>query len=95
MSPRTTMRSTTTSMSCLSFLSRAGRLGDLVEGAVDLDALEAVLHQLGELLAVLALAAADDRREQIEPRPLGQRHHAVDHLRLTVWLSIGSPVAGE
>ena len=55
-------------------------LGDLVERAVDLDALEAALHQLGQLLAVLALAAAHDRRQQIEPRALGQRQHAVDHL---------------
>ena len=39
------------------------RVGDLVEGAVDLDALEALLLQLGEFLAVLALAAAHDRRE--------------------------------
>ncbi len=74
------MRSTTTSISCLSFLSRAGRLGDLVELAVDLDALEALLLQLGEFLAVLALAPARDRRQQIEPRALGQRQHPVDHL---------------
>ena len=56
-------------------------LGDLVELAVDLDALVALLEELGELLAVLALAAAHDRRQQIEPRALGQRQHAVDHLR--------------
>ena len=62
-------------------LVERGRLGDLVELAVDLDALEALLHELGELLAVLALAAAHHRRQQIEPRALGQRHHAVDHLR--------------
>ena len=81
MSGRTTMRSTTTSMSCLSFLSSAGRLGDLVERAVDLDPLEALLLELRQLLAVLALAAADDRREQVEARAFRQRHDAVDHLR--------------
>ena len=70
-------------------------LGDLVELAVDLDALVALLEELGELLAVLALAAAHHRRQQIEPRAFGQRQDAVDHLRLTVWLSIGRPVAGE
>ena len=41
----------------------------------------AVLEELGELLAVLALAPAHDRRQQIEPRALGQRQDAVDHLR--------------
>ena len=55
-------------------------LGDLVELPVDLDALVALLEVLGELLAVLALAAAHHRREQIEPRALGQRQDAVDHL---------------
>ena len=53
---------------------------DLVELAVDLDALEALLLKVGEFLAVLALPAADDRRKQIEPRALRQRHHPVDHL---------------
>ena len=56
-------------------------LGDLVELAVDLDALVARLEELGELLAVLALAAAHDRRQQIEPRAFRQRQDAVDHLR--------------
>ena len=57
------------------------RRGDLVELAVDLDPLEARFMQLGEFLAVLALAAAHDRRKQVEPRALRQRHDAVDHLR--------------
>jgi hypothetical protein len=77
---RTTMRSTTTSMSCLNFLVERGDVGDLVELAVDLDALEALLLEVGEFLFVFALAAAHDRREQIEPRAFGQRHDAVDHL---------------
>ena len=64
----------------LELLVEGRGLGDLVEGAVDLDALEALLQQLGQLLAVLALAAAHDRRQQIEARALGQRQHPVDHL---------------
>ena len=64
----------------LVLLVELGRLGDLVELAVDLDALEALLHELGQLLAVLALAAAHDRRQQVEPRALGQRQHPVHHL---------------
>ena len=53
----------------------------LVQLAVDLDPLEAGAQQLGELLAVLALAPAHDRRQQIEARALGQAHDPVDHLR--------------
>ena len=48
--------------------------------AVDLDAGEALGAQLLELLAVLALAPADDRREHHEPRALRQLHHLVDDL---------------
>src|SRR5262249_22762188 len=44
-------------------------------------ALEAALEVIGELLAVLALAPAHHRRQQIEPRAFRQRHHPVDHLR--------------
>src|SRR5690349_4991672 len=51
-----------------------------MELAVDADTLEARLLPLGELLAVLALAAADDGSEEIVPAALGERHHAVDHL---------------
>ena len=68
-------------MSCGNFLSSAGASDELVEGAVDLDALKTLLEVFGELLAVFALAAAHHRRQQIEPRALGQRQHAVDHLR--------------
>ena len=63
------------------FLVERRRVGDLVELAVDLDALVALLHELGEFLAVLALAAAHHRREQIKPRAFRQRQDAVDHLR--------------
>ena len=63
------------------FLVERRHVGDLVERAVDLDALVALFHELGELLAVLALAPAHHRREQIKPRAFRQRHDAVDHLR--------------
>ena len=48
--------------------------------AVDLDPPEALGAQLLELLAVLALAAADDRGQHHEPGPVGQLHHLVDDL---------------
>ena len=63
------------------FLVERRHFGDLVELAVDFDALVALLHELGEFLAVFALAAAHDRREQIKPRAFRQRQDAVDHLR--------------
>ena len=64
----------------LDLLVQRGHLGDLVELAVDLDPREALLLQIGEVFAVLALPPARDRREQIKPRAFGQRQHAVDHL---------------
>ncbi len=64
----------------LDLLVERGRIRDLVEFAVYLHALEAALLQVGELLAILALAAADHRREQVKPRAFGQRQHAVHHL---------------
>src|SRR6202012_4529845 len=48
--------------------------------AVDLDAPEALGPQLLELLAVLALAPADDRGHHHEARPLRELHHLVDDL---------------
>ncbi len=63
------------------FLVERRDVGDLVEGAVDFDALVALLHVVGEFLAVLALAAAHHRRQQVEPRAFGERQDAVDHLR--------------
>ncbi len=64
----------------LELLVERGRVGDLVEFAVDLHPLKAALHEIGDFLAIFAFAAADDRRQQIEPRALGQGQHAVDHL---------------
>jgi hypothetical protein len=65
----------------------------VVELPVDLDALEALLAQVRELLAVLALAVAHDRREQIGARPLRQRL-VMSTIWLTCCASMGRPVAG-
>ncbi len=64
----------------LDLLVEGRNLGDFVEFAVDLDPLKALLLQVGEVLFVLALPPARDRRQQIEPRPFGKREHAIDHL---------------
>ncbi len=53
---------------------------DGVELAVHLQALEALALQVGDLLAVLALAPADHRGQQEQARALGQGHDLVDHL---------------
>ena len=73
-------RSTTTEMSCLNFLSSTISLFEQADLAVDLDAGEALGAQLLELLAVLALAAAHDRRQDHEPRAVLQVHDLVDDL---------------
>ena len=53
---------------------------ELAQLAVHLHAREALGPQLGQLLAVLALAAAHDRRHDHEPRALFQAHDLVDDL---------------
>ena len=58
----------------LVLLVERGGFLDGVELAVDADAGEAGLLPLGELLAILALAAADDRGEQVVAAAFGQRH---------------------
>ena len=64
----------------LQLLVERRRLVDRVELPVDLEALKTLLLELGDLLAVLALAAAHHGREEVEPRLLRQRQHPVDHL---------------
>jgi hypothetical protein len=64
----------------LVLLVERGGVLDVVELAVDADAGEAGLLPLGQLLAILALAAADDGGEQVEARAFGQAIDAVDHL---------------
>ena len=77
---RTTIRSTTTSMLWRYFLSSSGGASRSWNVAVHLDPLEALLQQVLEFLAVLALAVADDRRQQVGAGALRQRHGDVDHL---------------
>ncbi|CAM5216194.1 hypothetical protein BTHI11S_05192 [Bosea thiooxidans] len=64
----------------LELLVERRRVRDLVELAIDLDALEAALQPLRHLLAELALAAAHHRRQQIAARLLRQLDQPVDHL---------------
>ena len=64
----------------LAILVERGDIVDGVKRAVDLQPLEAALHQLGDLLAILALAPADHRRQQMQPRSLGHLHDRIDHL---------------
>ena len=55
-------------------------LAEFVKFAVDLHAHEARAPHLGQLLAILALAIADDRREHVNPRALGPSHDSIDDL---------------
>ncbi|MEY9789773.1 hypothetical protein ABIE77_004332 [Sinorhizobium fredii] len=64
----------------LVFLVERRHIGDFIELAIDLDALEALLHQLGEFFLVLALTAAHERRENVKPRPFAEFQDAIDHL---------------
>jgi hypothetical protein len=73
-----------------------------MEFTVDLDPLEALFHELGEFLAVFALSAADDRRQQVEARAFFEFKDPVDHLRNGLALDrqagrrrIGDPDARE
>ena len=61
-------------------LGEPDRLGEVADLAVDPRARIPLAGQLFQELAVLALAASDDRREHLEPRALGQLHHLVDDL---------------
>ena len=61
-------------------LLQLGRVGERDDGAVDPRPRVALGLQLAEQLGVLALAAADDRREDLEPVALGQLEDAVDDL---------------
>ena len=75
-----TRRSTTTSMSCLYFLSSDDLLGEFAHVTVDSHAGEALALEVVEELAVLALAALDHRREHLELGLLGHLEDAVDDL---------------
>ena len=64
----------------LVFLVELRRFLDIVKLAIDPDAGKARLLPLEQFLAIFALAATHDRREQEEAGFLGQGHHPVDHL---------------
>ena len=64
----------------LELLVERRRLVERVRLAVDAGAAEALLLELAEQLDVLALAAADDRREHLEAAALLEREDAVDDL---------------
>ena len=84
------------------FLIQGRRLIQIVEVAIYLDPLEALLAQLNKFLAVFTLAVADDGGQQIGPRALFHRHDPVDHVlhllgldRLARGGAIGRADAGE
>ena len=64
----------------LQLLVEGGDVADLVELAVDPHALEAALLQVEQLLLVFALAAARDRRQQVDAGALRQGQNPIDHL---------------
>ena len=74
----------------LELLVEVDLLVELAHLAVDLDAREAVGAQLLEELAVLALAAAHERREHAEARALGELAGAGRRSAATVWPAIGA-----
>ncbi len=77
----TARRSTTTSIVCFFCLaSLGGSSASMCDLAVDDGAAEALRLQLAEQLEVLALAAADDRREHLEAGALVAVQDAVDDL---------------
>ncbi len=61
-------------------LLELGRVGQLVQVAVDVGAHEPVVAQLGQLGRELALAIAHDGREHGEALALGQLEDLIDHL---------------
>ena len=75
-----TSRSTTTEMSCLNFLSRTISSSSSRTSPSTFTRAKPSDAQLLELLAVLPLAPAHDRRHDHEPRALLEGHHLVDDL---------------
>ena len=73
-----TSRSTTTSIVCLNFLSSVGGSSSRCCSPSTLTRVKPSLRRLSNSVAVLALAVADDRRVDGEPRPLGQREDLLD-----------------
>ena len=61
-------------------LVQRGRLVQFVEVAVHFYPLKALLAQLKELFAVLALPVTNDRGQQVGARAFGHGHHAINHI---------------
>ena len=78
---RTTRRSTTTAMLWFCWRLSLGGFGELDERAVHERADEALLARVGEEVAELALAAAHERREDLDLRALGPDEDVVGDLR--------------
>lgn len=64
----------------LVFLVEWRNVGDLIEGAVHLHALEALFLKFGEFLPVFALTPAHDRRKDIKTCAFLQCDDPIDHL---------------
>ena len=64
----------------LDLLVQRRRRADVIKFPVDLGAQEALLLQFRQFLAVLAFAAAHDRRQQEKARAFGQGQNPVGHL---------------
>ena len=65
----------------LELLVQVRRFVDVVQLAVDADALKPLLREGGDFLFVFALAATHDRGQQVQPRARLHGHDAVDHFR--------------
>jgi hypothetical protein len=83
-------------------LGQSDGLRELPNLAVDPGSRISLAAQLLQEFAVLALATLHDRREHLEPRALGQRHHLVDDLlrrlaadRPAAVVAMRMPHAGE
>ena len=76
----TTIRSTTTSMVCFLFFSSSIFSRQLAQLAVHAHPHKTLLLNVGKKLGMLAFAARNDRRQNLQPRPFRIFHNAVDHL---------------
>src|SRR5208283_4780575 len=70
-------------------------LAELVKLAVDLHAHEARALHVGQLLAVFALAIANDRRQHVKPRAVGPFHDLIDDLLHALLRDFAAAVVAE
>src|SRR4029077_10911203 len=78
----------------LIFVER-GLLAKFVEFAVDLHAHETGALHLGQFLAILALAIADNRREHMNPRTIRPSHDSIDNLLDALLRDLAATVVTE